>query len=106
MAGRWEFPGGKCENGESPEQAAQRECAEETGLRVRIHALRRVVHHCYPHGRVELSYYDCEPVRPDEDPAPSTGFRWVAAEQLPLLAFPEANEPVLIDLAREFGSVD
>ncbi|HUG19005.1 MAG TPA: NUDIX domain-containing protein, partial [Planctomycetaceae bacterium] len=32
LPGKLEFPGGKCEEGESPEHAATRECLEETGL--------------------------------------------------------------------------
>jgi hypothetical protein len=40
-------------------------------------------------------------VVPDAVPDPSTGFRWVAAEALAGLTFPEANEPILVELARE-----
>ena len=36
LAGYWEFPGGKIKSGETPEQAAIRECLEETGLHVQI----------------------------------------------------------------------
>ena len=36
LAGRWELPGGKCRPGESLEQAAVREVAEELGCRVRV----------------------------------------------------------------------
>jgi mutator protein MutT len=106
MAGYWEFPGGKCEAGESPEDATRRECREETGLEVGRLALRRVITHRYPHAWVELYYYDCEPRPPAEEPVPSAGFRWVAARELPTLPFPEANGPVLAALAREFPATD
>jgi 8-oxo-dGTP diphosphatase len=39
LAGRWEFPGGKCEPGETDAQALQRECAEELGVTVDVHEL-------------------------------------------------------------------
>jgi 8-oxo-dGTP diphosphatase len=100
MPGRWEFPGGKCEAGESPEDATRRESEEETGLAVRVSSLRRVIKHHYPHGSVELHYFDCETSELDAEPAPDTGFRWVASTELTALDFPEANGPVLEELAR------
>jgi mutator protein MutT len=99
MAGYWEFPGGKCEPGESPAAATQRECREEIGLDVVVVALRREVEHRYPHGWVRLSYHDCKIRIAGADPDPSTGFRWVPGEALPGLLFPEANEPILFELA-------
>ena len=58
--------------------------------------------HQYPHGRVELHYYDCVTEDPGAEPEAGSGFRWVAAADLPALRFPEANEPVLADLARQW----
>jgi 8-oxo-dGTP diphosphatase len=101
MAGYWEFPGGKCEPGESPTAATVRECREEIGLDVIVGRLRREITYRYPHAWVHLSYYDCVTADPAAEPDPSTGFRWVAAQALVGLPFPEANEPILRELARE-----
>ncbi|MCA1686744.1 MAG: SDR family oxidoreductase [Planctomycetia bacterium] len=102
MAGYWEFPGGKCEPGESAEQATRRECLEETGLAVVALALRRVITHRYPHAWVELYYYDCATTDPDAEPDAASCFRWVSAPELPALTFPESNAPIVSELAREF----
>jgi 8-oxo-dGTP diphosphatase len=103
-AGYWEFPGGKCEPGESPAQATARECFEEIGLRIVVERLRRTVVHRYPHGLVELFFHDCRTEEPDAEPYPATGFRWVPVEQLEGLRFPEANEVILRELALEWGA--
>jgi mutator protein MutT len=100
-AGYWEFPGGKCELGETPDQAAARECLEEIGLRVIVGPLRHVTTHRYPHGLVELFFYNCTTADPAAEPAVGSGFQWVPAARLCLLRFPEANEAILEELARE-----
>jgi mutator protein MutT len=97
-AGYWEFPGGKCEPGESPAQATARECFEESGLRVLVGELRHVTTHRYPHGLVELFFYDCSTDDPRAQPAEGSGFHWVPADRLGDLRFPEANEAVLREL--------
>lgn len=98
-AGYWEFPGGKVEPGEAPDQATARECLEETGLAVLPHRLRAVVEHAYPHGFVRLHFFDCSPIDPDAAPDPAC--RWVAPAELPSYRFPEANEAILAELAAE-----
>ena len=101
MPGYWEFPGGKCDEGESPAQAAVRECWEEARVRVVPGPRRRAIVHEYPHGLVELNYFDCALEDPHSEPAPDSGFLWVPAGDLPAYVFPQANEPVVDQLARE-----
>lgn len=101
MPGVWEFPGGKCEPDESPAAAARRESHEETGLDVLIGPERLARTYDYPHGRVELHYFDAEPADPAAEPAPETGFRWVPAADLPGRTFPPANGPIIAALAAE-----
>ena len=98
MAGRWEFPGGKCEPGESPELAAARECREEVGVEVVVGELFYRVTHRYAHGWIDLHYYRCATFG---EPAWDSGFAWIPAEDLPGYDFPEANEAVVEALARE-----
>ena len=65
--------------------------------------LRLSTAHGYPHGRVELYYFDGDVCNPSESPNPETGFHWVTVDELLRLDFPEANLPVLTDLGRNFG---
>ena len=60
--GLWEFPGGRVEPGETPEQAVVREFAEETGLAVRVTAPLGVIRHGYTTYRVRLHCFALEPV--------------------------------------------
>lgn len=102
LAGLAEFPGGKCEAGESPCDCALRECLEETGLEVEpVERLLRQTF-AYPHGAVDLHFWLCRPVNP-ERPKLSGGFRWVTVHELGSLAFPEANTAVLEMLAERFA---
>ncbi len=100
MAGYWEFPGGKCEPGEAPASATARECLEEIGVAVAVGPLIRRIVHRYPHGLVELFYYDGSTADPASEPEAATGFVWVEAGDLPGYRFPDANEPLIAELAR------
>ena len=88
----------------APAQAVERECLEETGLRVWSAGCRHRTRYRYPHGLVELHFYDCTPEDNSAEPAPETGFRWVTPPSWPRFGFPEANEAVL-DAARRLSEL-
>jgi mutator protein MutT len=57
FAGFWEFPGGKLEPGETPEECLARELSEELGIRVRVGKLLGTVRCSSPGLAIELTAY-------------------------------------------------
>lgn len=60
LAGMWEFPGGKVEPKEAPEDAVVRELLEECGVTVRVVDLMEATFHAYPERDVLVLFYECE----------------------------------------------
>ena len=93
LGGMSEFPGGKIRAGETPEQAAARECLEETGIAIRADKLHARIVHCYEHATIDLHFFacaPCEPLVPPREP-----FHWVPRHELANLLFPEANAAII-----------
>ena len=97
LAGFWEFPGGKVQADETLEQAAMRECLEETELAIRILRTETDVTHHYDFGLVKIRFFAAEPANPEH--VPRAPFRWVPISDLPNYPFPPANAVVLEYLA-------
>ncbi len=95
LGGYDEFPGGKVTLEETPAQAAERECLEETGVDVEaLELFVPVIEHTYAHGDLRLHFFRCRPT-PRSDALPKPPFRWVDREELSRLRFPEANQTLL-----------
>lgn len=95
LAGLWEFPGGKIEPGESPADAAVRECREEVGIEVESAELLEVTDFEYDDRTVRLHFYRCVPLAVDPEAMAADEVRWASREELADLEFPPANERVV-----------
>lgn len=100
FAGLWEFPGGKIEDGETPQAAAARECQEELGIVVEVGDVLPVVDHDYGAVRVRLHLVRCRWVagQPRCREATSADPRWVDLDELARLPMPAANAVVIEQL--------
>ena len=94
LAGLWEFPGGKVEPGELPEQALARELAEELGIEVATADLTPLtfVSHSYPEFHLLMPLYLCRRWRGDLTAHEGQDFAWVRPNGLYAYAMPPADE--------------
>jgi 8-oxo-dGTP diphosphatase len=90
----WEFPGGKCEPGETLAACLRRELQEELAVDAEIGDEILVTTHEYPDRRVVLHFITCRIAGP---PSPQLGqeLRWVARADLATLRFPPADEALI-----------
>jgi len=95
MGGLWEFPGGKREQGESPEECLKREIKEE--LRVNVISLNKVmtIKHTYTQFRVTLNVFNCELQKKQIRPDGCEQWKWVSLSNLKKYPFPAANVKIV-----------
>ena len=109
LAGLWEFPGGKVEADETPEEALIRELKEELGIDVARSRLAPLTFasHAYPEFHLLMPVYVCRHWQGDMAANEGQGIAWVNPEALSAYAMPPADEPLkdtmsgLLKLSRE-----
>ncbi|MEP2942522.1 MAG: 8-oxo-dGTP diphosphatase MutT [Hyphomicrobiales bacterium] len=103
MAGLWEFPGGKLEAGERPEEALVRELQEELGIETKTDCLAPLsfASHAYDEFHLLMPLYICRRFWGEPQPKEGQTLKWVRANKLRSFDMPPADEPLippLIDL--------
>ncbi|GET27468.1 (deoxy)nucleoside triphosphate pyrophosphohydrolase [Prolixibacter sp. NT017] len=96
--GKWEFPGGKVKEDESPEEAIERELHEELSLDVKAADMLGAVVHHYPDISIRLIAMKCFVNGGTISLTDHDEFRWVPVDELHSLDFSEADCQVIDEI--------
>ena len=98
FGGRWEFPGGKLNPGETLEACLIREIQEELGLLIEVGQLIKVVEYSHPHRLIRLHCFSCRVLEGEPQALDCAGWRWVGTSELTQFQFPPASYPIIESL--------
>ena len=97
MAGLWEFPGGKVEAGETPEEALIRELQEELGINTWESCLAPLTFasHAYPSFHLLMPLFACRKWEGTPTPKEGQTLKWARKEELRDFPMPPADVPII-----------
>lgn len=97
----WEFPGGKIDNGETPEITLVREIHEELGCLIKVKDLVADTEYTYPHVMVHLLTFEARIVKGVPRAKEHAKIQWVSIRDLPMLQWAPADIPTVEKLVSE-----
>ena len=100
LAGLWEFPGGKVEPGETPENSLIRELEEELGIITKVACLAPLsfASHAYDDFHLLMPLFICRRFEGIPGPREGQQLKWVRPQDLRKYAMPPADEPLVAAL--------
>lgn len=104
LGGYWEFPGGKCEDGETLEECVRRELLEE--VNIDACPLRRLasIDHDYPHALVRLHPFLCRHIAREPELLECQQAKWINPQELRQYRFPPANDRLIEEVIEHFAA--
>ena len=95
MGGKWEFPGGKIEVGETNEEALVREISEEFDSEIKVNEYIMTVEHDYPTFHITMHAYLCTLVNGELKLKEHNDSTWLTRDKLLTLDFADADKPIV-----------
>lgn len=96
----WEFPGGKIEQGESPEECLVRECREELEIDIEVLDLFEETKYSYPERDIEFVFFTASLIKGVPAPSVHKTIKWVSPDRLGEYEFCPADVFVVEKLAK------
>ncbi len=99
---KWEFPGGKIEPHETPEDALAREFREELKIEVKVHELITSIVDEYPTQILHIDTYRCELISGEPTLTEHLAMAWSNKDELDKLDFSKADAPTLAKIKKDY----
>ena len=99
---KWEFPGGKIEPHETPEEALAREFREELKIEVKVHELITSIVDEYPTQILHIDTYRCELISGTPTLTEHLAMAWSNKDELDKLDFSKADAPTLAKIKKDY----
>ena len=105
LKGGWEFPGGKVEPGETPQQALKREIMEELSTEIKVGELIDTIEYDYPTFHLSMDCFWAEVITGQLELKEAEAAKWLTKDQLESVAWLPADI-TLIDKIRQYMNED